>query len=185
MRELFLRSLAKAGPDTGLRLRLRLLPALAELPWEYIYLDQPGGGEGMDGFLALNPRIAIVRHEALPQEVPAIQPGTSQALKIVAALAAPPDMPRLDLAQERRDLEQALQGQAALRPVFIEQATLDQLLAAIPGAGVFHFAGHGEFALEMGERPRTYIGSGTLALADRRVSAEELARELDGVAQPE
>lgn len=180
VRELFLRSLAKAGPDTGLRLRLRLPPALAELPWEYIYLDQPGGGEGMDGFLALNPRIAIVRHEALPQEVPAIQPGTSQALKIVAALAAPPDMPRLDLAQERRDLEQALQGQAALRPVFIEQATLDQLLAAIPGAGVFHFAGHGEFALEMGERPRTYIGSGTLALADRRVSAEELAMNLQG-----
>jgi len=180
MRDLLALSLTKAGQDGGLRLRLRLPPLLAEIPWEYLYLDQPGGGDGMDGFLALNPRVAIVRHEPLPQEIPEVQTAADDALKVVAALASAADLPPLNLAQERRDLEQALGAQPAVAPVFLDQATLDEILAAIPGTSVFHFAGHGEFRLDMGERPRTYIGTGLLALADRRVTAEDLAVNLRG-----
>ncbi|MEO7908082.1 MAG: hypothetical protein ABIV47_00395, partial [Roseiflexaceae bacterium] len=66
VRELLATSLDHVGPDAGVRLRLRLPPQLAALPWEYMYVDRAGGGEGMDGFLALDPRVAIVRHEALP-----------------------------------------------------------------------------------------------------------------------
>ena len=38
--------------------------ALAGLPWEYTYVDR-AGGDGMDGFLALDPRVAFVRDEVL------------------------------------------------------------------------------------------------------------------------
>src|SRR5262245_45985232 len=58
VRELFAASLAQIGPDDGLRLHLRLPPQLAALPWEYVYVDQAGGGDGMDGFVALDPRVA-------------------------------------------------------------------------------------------------------------------------------
>ena len=64
-------SLMKIGPDAGLRLRLRLPRELAAVPWEYIYVDRAGGGDGMDGFLALDPRVAIVRHEAMRRRLTA------------------------------------------------------------------------------------------------------------------
>ena len=66
VRELLAASLDHVGPDDGVRLRLRLPPQLGALPWEYMYVDRAGGGEGMDGFLMLDPRVAIVRHEVLP-----------------------------------------------------------------------------------------------------------------------
>src|SRR5262245_3124040 len=60
VRELFAASLDLVGQDAGLRLRLRLPPLLAALPWEYLYVDRAAGGDGMDGFIALDPRVAIV-----------------------------------------------------------------------------------------------------------------------------
>lgn len=65
-RELFTRSLDKLKPEQGLRLRLRLDPFLADIPLG-VYLYPAGEGEkDTTGFLALDPRISIVRHEALP-----------------------------------------------------------------------------------------------------------------------
>jgi HEAT repeat protein len=178
LRELFIASLAQIGPDRGLRLRLRLPPLLAALPWEYVYLDRAGGGEGMDGFLALDPRVAIVRHESLP--APAPLPVVSGSIKIVAALASAAGLPQLDLAKEQADLKQSIEGQAGLTPVFLEDATLDDVLSAIPGAGVFHFAGHGAFTQQMGDLLDTYTSSGALALDDVRVDAEQLGVNLRG-----
>ena len=42
VRGMFATSLAKIGPDVGLRLRLRLPRELAAVPWEYIYVDRAG-----------------------------------------------------------------------------------------------------------------------------------------------
>lgn len=93
------------GPDRGLRLRLRLSRSLAAIPWEYAYIDRAGGGDGMDGFLALDPRIAIVRHETEGTS------GTGAPLagdmKVVIALASAEGFAQLDLSQEQSDLEQA------------------------------------------------------------------------------
>jgi len=178
LRDLFTASLAQIGPDVGLRLRLRLPPLLAALPWEYMYLDRAGGGEGIDGFMALDPRLAIVRHESLP--APAPLPVTTGALKVVAALASAAGLPQLDLDKERADLEQSFADQPGVAPVFLPDATLDEVLAAIPGAGVFHFAGHGVFAQQLGDLPGTYTGSGALALDDLRVDAEQLGVNLRG-----
>jgi hypothetical protein len=178
VRELLAASLDSIGPDNGLRLRLRLPPQLAALPWEYMYVDRAGGGEGMDGFLALDPRVAIARHEALP--APASPPLASGPLKLVAALASAEGLPQLDLSKELNDLKAAFDGQAGIAPVFLEDATLDEVQAAMPGAAIFHFAGHGVFNRQMGDLPGAYTGAGSLALYDQAVGAEQLGINLRG-----
>jgi len=178
VRELFAASLVQIGPDDGLRLRLRLPPQLAALPWEYIYVDQAGGGDGMDGFLGLDPRVAIVRHEALA--APGSLPPTSGALKVVAALASAEGLPPLNLAKEQANLQQAFAGQAGITPVFLTDATLDEVQSAIAGAAIFHFAGHAMFSREMTDLPGTYSGVGSLALYDQAVNAEQLGINLRG-----
>src|SRR5206468_235749 len=65
-------------------------------------------------------------------------------------------------------------------PVFLENATLEQIQTAIVGAEVFHFAGHGMFSRQMGDLPGTYTGVGSLALEDQFVGAEQLGINLRG-----
>jgi hypothetical protein len=122
--------------------------------------------------------VAIVRHEALA--APDSLPPTSGVLKVVAALASAEGLPPLDLAREQADLQQAFAGQAGIAPVFLSDATLDELQAAIPGAAIFHFAGHGVFDRQMGDLPGTYTGIGKLALYDQMVDAEQLGINLRG-----
>lgn len=178
VRELLAASLTQVGPDNGLRLRLRLPPLLAVLPWEYMYVDRAGGGDGMDGFLALDPRVAIVRHEALSVSGPA--PLATGPIKVIVALASAAGLPPLDLAKEKADLEQALGEQEGITSLFLEDATLDEVQAAIAGTEVFHFAGHGVFTHQMGDLPGTYTGVGGLALDDQQVEAEQLGINLRG-----
>jgi len=141
-------------------------------------VDRAGGGDGMDGFLALDPRVAIIRHEALP--IPAPLPLITGLIKVVAALASGDNLPPLDLETEKIDLQEALGGQAGIELEILENATLDEVQMAIPGAGVFHFAGHGAFDRKMSDLPGIYSGVGFLALQDQFVEAEQLAINLRG-----
>lgn len=177
VRELFSESRIAIGQDGGLRLRLRLPPLLAALPWEYLYIE-PAGGPGMDGFLALDPRLAVVRHEALA--IPQATLATSGPLKVVVALASAEGLPVLDLARERADLEQAFAQHAGVKPIFLPDATLDELQAALIGASIFHFAGHGVFNRQMSDQPGVYSGTGALALYDAPVDAAQLGINLHG-----
>jgi hypothetical protein len=177
VREIFARNLEKLGADEGLRLRLRLPAELAVFPWEYLYVER-AGGEGADGFLALDPRIAIVRHDALPTEAPL--PLVEGDIRVLLALAQAEELPELDLAGERDALQQALQGIDGITSEVCPDATLATLQPLLPGAAIFHFAGHGDFTRRMGARPGTYSGVGYLALADERVSAEQMAINLHG-----
>ncbi|HEY54082.1 MAG TPA: CHAT domain-containing protein [Caldilineae bacterium] len=178
VRDLYVDSLKLIGLDQGLRLRLRLPPALAALPWEFMYVDRVGGGDGMDGFLALDPRVAIIRHEALP--IPKPLPLATGVIKVVAALASGENLPVLNLKQEKDDLEAALSGQPGIDPVILKDATLDDVQTAIPDADVFHFAGHGAFERKMSDLPGVYSGVGYLALDDQFVDAEQLGVNLRG-----
>jgi|GEM_PF-908513 len=178
VRELFAQSIVMLGPDRGLRLKLQLPGALALLPWEYLYIDQAGGGGGMDGFLALDRRVAIVRHEDLP--APPRTPLAPAQTKMIIALASAAGFPALDLAKERADLTRALQEMPGVTPIFLDDATLDDLQPAITGATVFHFAGHGVFRQQMGEQPGSYTGVGQLAFDDQHVDAPELGILLRG-----
>ena len=175
IREMLARRLLTAA-GKGVRLRLRLPRILAGLPWEYTYVDR-AGGDGMDGFLALDPRVAFVRDEVfgtLP-----VTP-VSGDLRVVVALASAPDLARLDLAAELRIISTAMNGVPGATLTAVENATLAKLQAAVPGAHIFHFAGHGDFAREMGDLPGTYTGTGVLAFQDQRVDAEQLGINLRG-----
>jgi hypothetical protein len=175
VRDFLALSLADVGPDAGLRLRLRLPTELAVIPWEYAYVDRTGG-DGMDGFLALDPRIAIVRHEA--QAVAVGDTSLGGDIKVVAAFASAEGLPELALDDEKNFLDQALSGVEGIAIQICKDATLGKLQPLLPGTGVFHFAGHGDFTREMGARPGTYTGTGFLAFADERVGAEQMAINL-------
>jgi hypothetical protein len=178
VRDILAENLNTLGLDRGLRLRLRLPRSLAALPWEYVYVDRAGGGNGLDGFLALDPRIAIVRHET--EALAAAGAPLAGDIKVVVALASAEGFAQLDLSQEQSDLEQAFEGNPALKPVFLPDATLSEILSNVDGAGVFHFAGHGTFEKQMGTTPGTFSGTGEIALDDRLVPAEQLEINLRG-----
>src|SRR5207249_219169 len=85
IQELYKRRLEDAtGQRRGLRLRLLLPSQLDILPWEYMYVDAPGGGGGIDGFLALNRQVSIVRDEVLEDPLSSSQ--ISAKVKVVVAL---------------------------------------------------------------------------------------------------
>lgn len=177
VREYFARSLARLDADTGLRLRLRLPPALTVVPWEYVYVDRTGGA-GMDGFLALDPRTPIVRHELLGTPVDA--PTLHGDIRVLAALAEATGLPELDLDAEQRLLDEALADLPGMHVETCRDPGFAALQARLADSGVFHFAGHGDFRREMGAAPGTYTGTGFLALGDERVDATDLALLLRG-----
>ncbi len=179
VREILAENMNALGADRGLRLCLRLPPLLAALPWEFAYLDRAGGGDGIDGFIALDPRIAIVRHQSealVTQAAPVRGP-----IKIIAALASPQGFRPLDLAKERLNLEQAFKDNSGVKPIFLPDATLSEILtAATAGAHVFHFAGHGAFLEEETATPGAVAGTGKIALDDQLVAGDQLAVNLRG-----
>jgi hypothetical protein len=179
VREMLTRSLESVGPDHGLRMRLVLDdPPLANLPWEYVYLRRTGGEKTWADFLILDPRISLVRHEAIP-----ISPGSVTAtrpLKMVVGLSGPSDAPKLDLAAEGEFIESALQDVAGVEVTFVEHLTAEKLEAACQGAHLFHFAGHGWF-----DSKDERAGVGSIMLEDcegyiHLFPAENLALTLRG-----
>ena len=120
------------------------------------------------GFLALDPRISIVRHEAVATPVPSTS-AAAAGRRVVVALASPDGYPPLpSLAAERAALSEALDGVAGVTAAFVDDATPASVLDALStGADIFHFSGHG-----------TADGGVVLAGADGRaevVPADRLA----------
>lgn len=152
VRDLFLRALARAGRDGGVRLRLVIRdPRLAQLPWEFAYLQTHGGAASRRHFLCLNPQVSIVRHEALAEEHQKLTGATPGELRVVAATADAGGEYKLKLKAERKVIEKALgetesEGVKIKLQSFVEHATLDKLAQALLAkADLFHFAGHGVF----------------------------------------
>jgi CHAT domain-containing protein len=50
----------------------------------------------------------------------------------------------------------------------------------LPGTGVFHFAGHGDFTRQMGANSGTYTGVGSLAFENGLVDAKQMGISLRG-----
>ena len=117
---------------------------------EYAYVER-AGGEGVNGFLALDPRIAIVRHEVLAAALPAAL--LTGDIKVVVALAEAEDLPELNLDEEMKVVNEALSGLEGIELQSCQHATLKELQPLLPGAGVFHFSGHGDFTRKIGARP--------------------------------
>lgn len=139
-----LRSLDEAKRrGAGLRIRLRIderLPALADLPWEYLYAPELGR------FLALADETPLLRYLEIPQAVrlaPARPP-----LVVLAVLSNPSGVTPLAVEREWEHLREAMAGLGGRR------ARLEQVAATWPAlqarlrqgpAHVLHFIGHGYF----------------------------------------
>ena len=132
---------ARARPDTGLRIRLRLngAPELAELPWEYLYRTSKRQ------FLALTTNTPIVRYLDLQDSARPV--AVKPPLRILAMISSPTDADPLDAEAEWANLEKAVADLQARGDVVLhklETATLDALRWQLREEAyhVFHFVGH-------------------------------------------
>jgi hypothetical protein len=149
--------------DRGLRIRLRILPPeLATIPWELLF-------DSRTDFICLSERRPLVRYIELPQPPRPLL--TAIPLRILGIVAAPTDMPPLDVAREQHRLEEATKDLRTLGLVSLEwvggQSWRDVNLAMRKGPWhIFHFIGHGSFD----ER----TGVGTVLFADATGDSERL-----------
>jgi hypothetical protein len=133
---------ARAEGD-GLRVRLRLKePALADLPWEFLYHRE------FNRFLALSVQTPLVRYMDLPEPIQPIQ--VTPPIRVLVMIASPADYPPLDVEAEWTRLNTALQQQLASGHIAIDRlddASLGALQRRLRRAQyhMFHFIGHGEF----------------------------------------
>src|SRR5262249_47339566 len=123
-RSLYERSLAALEEGEGLRLELMLDPldpdlaAAQALPWELI--RKPGSAE----FIALNPQRPVVRYLAVPLGVKAARRPNPLRILVVAANPRHPDLDRLDLERELRNLRTAVGSASNIKIVTPERPTL-------------------------------------------------------------
>lgn len=163
VRDLFNATVAKAGRTGGVRLRLIIRsPVLAQLPWEYAYVQKSGGEKHRSGFLSLNPQISMVRHEVMAEEPWPVVAADPSRLRVVIATAAVThadiaglgeyDFGELDVALERNAIVAAVrnltvEGVTVDAQKILDEATpADVTEALVTGADVFHFAGHGYYS---------------------------------------
>jgi WD40 repeat protein/tetratricopeptide (TPR) repeat protein len=166
-----LRMATNAGRSLQLKLNIHA-PELAALPWEFLY--DPRQGE----YLALSLRTPIVRSFDLPQ--PIIPLPVTAPLRILGLVAAPHDLPALDVAREKERVERAVHGLASrglVELVWVEGQSWRDLRDAMRRGPwhILHFIGHGGY--------NTATDEGFLALADEQgrmapLPAQHLARLL-------
>ncbi|MEO7269735.1 MAG: CHAT domain-containing protein [Knoellia sp.] len=141
------RSLDAVGREGGLRLRLRLndAPALAGLPWELLH-DTRGRG-----YLAQSEQTPVVRFIDLPQTPRPLTVGG--ALRVLAVIASPTDLPPLKVDTEWDALNVALADPIATGTVQLdrlEQPMMSELAKWLRGNAVhvLHFVGHGAYDVQ-------------------------------------
>lgn len=138
-----LRSIDKAEQQgTGLRLRLRLPPALVELPWEYLY------DSSQERFLSHSTSTPIVRYLDLAQSIKPL--AVTLPLKVLVMIASPSDYEVLDIAAEWQKIEASvaeLKARGLIQLTRLPQATLNALQKQLRREQyhIFHFIGHGGF----------------------------------------
>jgi tetratricopeptide (TPR) repeat protein len=162
-------SLDEAGrQNAGLRVRLHLTsaPALADLPWEFLY------NSGMNRFLGLSVETPVVRYLELPERIRPI--AVKPPLRVLMMISSPSDYPKLDVERESGKMREALselEQQGLVSVERQENATLPDLQRRLRQHEyhIFHFVGHGGFDEQAQD--------GLLVLEDqeargRRVSAQ-------------
>jgi hypothetical protein len=128
----------------GLRIRLRLkgVPELAELPWEFLY------DRDQDHFLATSTTTPMVRYLDLPQSVGPLR--VKLPLRVLVVISGPSNLPTLDAEGEWERLKQTLGPLEAAGSLILERlptASLDALRRRARGEPfhILHFIGHGGF----------------------------------------
>lgn len=145
VRDCLLRSLHDADiKKGGLRLRIRLndTPALASLPWEYLY------NTSLNCFFSHSIETPIVRYLELPVR---IQPlAVEPPLKVLVIISCPLDQPALAVEQEWKKLNETLGELVNAGKVTaerLENPSLTKLHEQLHRKQyhIIHFIGHGSF----------------------------------------
>lgn len=142
VRSLYDVSQNKAG-SKGLRIKLRIAdPALAALPWEFLY--DPRRGD----FVCLSTQTPVVRYLELPQPPQPLM--VEPPLRILGMIVSPTDLRSLDVEQEKERIERALSGlrdDGLVELHWLAGQTWRDLQRALRHGPwhVFHFVGHGAF----------------------------------------
>jgi hypothetical protein len=153
--------------EKGLRIKLRIRsPELANLPWEFMYDSREGV------FLSRSTNRPIVRY---PEIAEAARPlSVSLPLRILGMVAAPSDLPTLDVNRERRLIEiavQELKQKGLVEIEWVMKGTIDGLKQALRHSPqVLHFIGHGNFDPKLDE--------GILAFEDEDGTAQSVPASL-------
>jgi len=132
---------AAAIEGAGLRIRLRLPPALANIPWEYLY-------DAEYGFVSLSPETALVRYTEM--EAPVSPLPVRPPLRILAMISAPSDVPELQSEAEWGKLTGALDDLVSRGLIEVDRLESGNLTALqrplrLREYHVLHFIGHGGY----------------------------------------
>lgn len=142
--------------DQGLRLKLRIDSSLlAAVPWELLYDAR------FDEFVGTSRQVSMVRYVALPR--PAQLLATKPPLNVLGVVAAPSNLPPLDVAFEKQQVETALRplinkGLASL--TWLETPNWRALLRAMKNGPwhVLHYVGHSDFDADADEGHLCLVG---------------------------
>ncbi len=140
-----LRSMDEADRShAGLRVRLHLgdAPALANIPWEFLY------DSSSDGFLCLSDQTPLVRYIDLPQRVEPL--AATPPLRMLCLISSPSGYPPLDVEHEWAKLNEALgptvtEGRLVMDRVDTPSLEALQRRLRREEYHVLHFVGHGAF----------------------------------------
>jgi Tol biopolymer transport system component len=145
-----------ARQGQGLRIKLRIRsPSLSALPWEYLYDARQAE------YVGLSSHTPIVRYLELPQ--PPLPLTVTPPLRILGMVAAPPDLPPLDIGREQGRIAGAIQELGARCLVELSwcdgQSWRDLQQAMWGGPWhIFHFIGHGGYDSSADEGFVTLVG---------------------------
>jgi TPR repeat protein len=137
-----------SGRGLRLRLRLKSVPALAELPWEFLYdIEQ-------DHFLATSAMTPVVRFLDLSQRVSPLR--VRLPLQILVVISGPRNLGRLKADDEWDRVKHSLRSLESAGLVKLERlptATFSELRRRARGVPfhVLHFIGHGGFDKNAGD----------------------------------
>jgi hypothetical protein len=151
-------SLGALGEGCGLCVRLCLDPALIDLPWEFLYRPDLEGPAHLRGFLALDPRISLVREAPRLETVLAPSTDLERLLFAGTFWSGPKGLSdSWGVGSEYKSLCSALRPLAAyLKPIFRRSdQDLREVLAS--GAAVVHYSGHTVIEGETGYLERIHL----------------------------
>ena len=143
----FSNSLATAS-RLRIRLRLKDVPELASLPWEYLFDPIVGN------FLSLSSDTPIVRYMEMPRRIQAL--GVKPPLRVLVMISSPAEEAQLDTEEEWRKLTASVDKLKRKGSVVLERlqrSTLSALRQRLreQDIHIFHFIGHGQFDPEVGD----------------------------------
>jgi hypothetical protein len=157
VRKLFDSSLGSLASEEGMRIRLRLAPELAELPWEFASIIVEGNYGSRLLYLGTHEKLSIVRHEIIAGK-PRKEFGIVPRIKVVYAMASPADFKEIDIYAEQERRKKDFRGLGSINVHYVPDfdntqqaygATKADITASLekeekePTPDIFHFTGHG------------------------------------------